>query len=556
MRHGGKILIDQLEAQGASAAFTVPGESFLAALDGLHDSNRVKTVICRQEGGAAMMAEAWGKMRGEPGICFVTRGPGAANAMAGLHIAQQDSTPMIMFLGLPGERHEDREAFQEIETKALFGSFVKWAAVIRSTARIPEYVSRAYHTAMNGRPGPVVLGLPEDMLSAKGEAGDAKPARFAAPSPAAGDEAAVTAALAKAERPLVIVGGPGWSRDIQRKVEAFAQRFDLPVAAAFRFQDYIDNRHPCYVGHAGIGLDAKLAHAIRHADLLLVIGARLGEMTTSGYTLIDIPNPKSFLIHVHPSGTELGSVYSPDLPINATASTFADLLARLPAPAAKPWSAHRKALREAYEAYMRPVATPGAVRLEEVVKTVSDMLPEGGIVTNGAGNYAAFVHRYTQYKGYRSCLAPTSGSMGYGLPAAIAAKLAEPTRTVINFAGDGCFLMTGQELATAVQYGLDIVTIIVNNGMYGTIRAHQERQYPERVVGTTLVNPDFAAYARAFGAHGETVERTSEFKPALERALAARKAAIIEVRTDQEALTPRQTLSEIRAAGKAAAKSG
>ena len=552
MRHGGKILIDQLEAQGASAAFTVPGESFLAALDGLHDSNRIKTVICRQEGGAAMMAEAWGKMTGEPGICMVTRGPGAANAMSGLHIAQQDSTPMIMFLGLPGEKHEDREAFQEIETKSLFGSFVKWAAVIRDTERIPEYVSRAYHTAMNGRPGPVVLGLPEDMLSAVGEAADAKPARFAVPSPSMSDEAAIAAALAKAQRPLVIVGGPGWSRDIQKKVEAFALRFDLPVAAAFRFQDYIDNRHPCYVGHAGIGLDAKLAGAISGADVLLVIGARLGEMTTSGYTLIDIPNPKSFLIHVHPSGNELGSVYSPDLPVNATAASFADLLGRLPTPLSKPWSGHRKALRESYEGYVRPVATPGSVKLEEVVRTVSDMLPEDGIVTNGAGNYAAFVHRYTQYKGYRSCLAPTSGSMGYGLPAAIAAKLAAPTRTVINFAGDGCFMMTGQELATAVQYGLDVVTVVVNNGMYGTIRAHQERQYPDRVSGTTLVNPDFAAYARAFGAHGETVERTEDFRPALERALASRKAAIIEVKTEQEALTPRQTLTEIRALGRKA----
>ena len=552
MRHGGKILVDQLEAQGASAAFTVPGESFLAALDGLHDSNRIKTVICRQEGGAAIMAEAWGKVKGEPGICMVTRGPGAANAMAGLHIAQQDSTPMIMFLGLPGEKHEDREAFQEIETKSLFSSFVKWAAVIRSTDRIPEYVSRAYHTAMNGRPGPVVLGLPEDMLSAAAEAVDAKPARFAAPAASGGDEAAVLAALSKAKRPLVIVGGPGWSRDIQKKVEAFADRFDLPVAAAFRFQDYIDNRHRCYVGHAGIGLDAKLADAVRNADVLLVIGARLGEMTTSGYTLIDIPNPKSYLIHVHPSGNELGSVYSPDLPINATAATFADLLERLPAPSSKPWSGHRAALREAYEGYVRPMPTPGDVKLEQVIKTVSDMMPEGGIVTNGAGNYAAFVHRYMEYKGYRSCLAPTSGSMGYGLPAAIAAKLADPTRTVINFAGDGCFMMTGQELATAVQYGLDVVTVVVNNGMYGTIRAHQERQYPDRVSGTTLVNPDFAAYARAFGAHGETVLRTEDFKPALERSLAARKPAIIEVRTEGEALTPRQTLSEIRAAGRKA----
>ncbi|MGE0767748.1 MAG: thiamine pyrophosphate-binding protein [Hyphomicrobiaceae bacterium] len=550
MRHGGKILIDQLETQGASAVFTVPGESFLAALDGLHDSNRMKTVICRQEGGASMMAEAWAKVKGEPGICMVTRGPGAANAMSGLHIAQQDSTPMIMFLGLPGEKHEDREAFQEIETKSLFGSFVKWTAVIRSTSRIPEYVSRAYHTAMNGRPGPVVLGLPEDMLSSLGEAADAKPARFASPSPSASDEAAVAEALEKAQRPLVIVGGPGWSRDVQKKVEAFADRFDLPVAAAFRFQDYIDNRHRCYVGHAGIGLDSKLADAIRNADVLLVIGARLGEMTTSGYTLVDIPNPKSYLIHVHPSGNELGSVYSPDLPINATAASFADLLGRLPTPDRKPWSAHRRALREAQERYVTPLATPGTVQLEQVVKTVSDMLPENGIVTNGAGNYAAFVHRYTQYKGFKSCLAPTSGSMGYGLPAAIGAKIADPTRTVINFAGDGCFMMTSQELATAMQYGLDIVTVVVNNGMYGTIRAHQERQYPERVSGTTLVNPDFAAFARSFGAHGETVERTEDFQPALERALAARKAAVIEVKTDPEALTPRQTLSEIRAAGK------
>ena len=552
MRHGGKIMIDQLEAQGATAAFTVPGESFLAALDGLHDSNRIKTVICRQEGGAAMMAEAWGKVTGEPGICMVTRGPGAANAMAGLHVAQQDSTPMIMVLGLPGEKHEDREAFQEIETKSLFGSFVKWAAVIRTTNRIPEYVSRAFHVAKNGRPGPVVLGLPEDMLSAMGEADDAKPARLAEPSPSPADQSALETLLAKAQRPLMIVGGPGWSAKIQKQVEAFADRFDMPVAAAFRFQDYIDNRHRCYAGHAGIGLDAKLAAAIGAADLLIVVGARLGEMTTSGYTLIDIPNPKQTLVHVHPSGNELGSVYRADLPINATAATFADVLESLPAPRAKPWGSTTKELHGAYLASLSPLVTPGSVQFAEVVRTVSDMLPENGIVTNGAGNYAGFVHRYTQYTGYRSCLAPTSGSMGYGLPAAIAAKLADPTRTVVNYAGDGCFLMTGQELATAAQYGLDIVTIIANNGMYGTIRAHQEKQYPERVVGTTLMNPDFAAYARAFGGHGEKVTRTADFKPAFERALASRKPAIIELEIDPEALTPRQTLSQIREAGKKA----
>jgi acetolactate synthase-1/2/3 large subunit len=550
MRHGGKILIDQLEAQGASAAFTVPGESFLAALDGLHDSNRIRTVICRQEGGASMMAEAWGKVTGEPGICFVTRGPGAANAMSGLHIAQQDSTPMIMFLGLPGEKHEDREAFQEIETKRLFSSFVKWAAVIRSTSRIPEYVSRAFHVAKNGRPGPVVLGLPEDMLSSKGEAVDAKPARLAGPAPSAAVMAQLADALARAQRPMMIVGGPGWSKGIQKQIEAFAERYDMPVAAAFRFQDYIDNRHPCYVGHAGIGLDPNLAAAIKGADVLFVVGARLGEMTTSAYSLLNIPNPSQFLIHVHPAGDELGSVYRADLPINATAATLAAALEALPSPRATPWSAHRKALRASYEAFITPVATPGAVRFEKVVRTVSELMPEGGIVTNGAGNYAAFVHRYTQYKGYRSQLAPTSGSMGYGLPAAIAAKLADPMRTVVNFAGDGCFLMTGQELATAVQYGVNVVTIIANNGMYGTIRMHQERHYPSRVVGTTLVNPDFAAYARSFGAHGETVERTEDFRPAFERALAANRPAIIELKIDSEALTPRQTLSQIRAAAK------
>ncbi|MEZ5849275.1 MAG: thiamine pyrophosphate-binding protein [Hyphomicrobiaceae bacterium] len=549
MRHGGKILIDQLEAQGTRAVFTVPGESFLAALDGLHDSNRVQTVICRQEGGASMMAEAWGKMTGEPGICMVTRGPGAANAMAGLHVAQQDSTPMIMFLGLPGEKHEDREAFQEIETKSLFSSFVKWSAVIRSTARIPEYVSHAYHVAQNGRPGPVVLGLPEDMLSSVGEALDVKAARIAEPAPSPADAATFKKLLGEAKRPVMIIGGPGWSEKIQKQIEAFAERFDMPVAAAFRFQDYIDNRHRCYAGHSGIGVDPKLQAAIRNSDLLIVLGARLGEMTTQGYTLLDIPSPKQTLVHVHPSGNELGSVYRADLPINATAATFADLLDSLPKPAATPWSATTKELHESYLATLTPAELPGSVHLGHVVRQICDMTPDDTVITNGAGNYAAFVHRHMQYKGYRTCLAPTSGSMGYGLPAAIAAKLAAPTRTVVNFAGDGCFMMTCQELATAAQFGLNIVTIVANNGMYGTIRAHQERQYPARVSGTQLVNPDFAAYARAFGCHGETVEETAAFKGAFERALASGKPSIIELKIDPEALTPRQTLSQIRASG-------
>jgi acetolactate synthase-1/2/3 large subunit len=550
MRHGGKILIDQLEAQGATTVFTVPGESFLAALDGLHDSNRIKTVICRQEGGASMMAEAWGKATGEPGICFVTRGPGAANAMSGLHVAQQDSTPMVTFVGMPARDTEDREAFQEIEIKQLFGSYVKWAAVIRDTARIPEYTSHAFHAARSGRPGPVVLGLPEDMLAAECAVHDAKPARIAEAWPGAADLALLQERLAKAQRPLMIVGGPGWSVATQKAVETFADRFDLPVAPAFRYQDYLDNRHRAYVGCAGIGTDPKLAAAIREADLLIVVGARLGEMTTAGYTLVGIPNPAPFLVHVHPSPDELGSVYRADLPIAASARAFGEALATLQPPAKIAWSGRRAELRAAYEQSLKPIALPGAVKLADVVRMVSAALPETGIVTNGAGNYAAFVHRYFEYKGYRTCLAPTSGSMGYGLPAAIAAKLAHPTRAVVNFQGDGDFLMTGQELATAVQYALPIVTIIANNAMYGTIRMHQEREYPSRVIGTTLVNPDFAAYARSFGAEGYTVETTADFAPAFRAALASSKPSVIELKLDPEAVTARQTLTQIRDAAK------
>ncbi len=546
MRHGGKILIDQLEAQGTTTAFTVPGESFLAALDGLHDSNRIKTVICRQEGGASMMADAWGKITGEPGVCFVTRGPGAANAMSGLHVAQQDSTPLVMFVGMPARDTEDRDAFQEIDVKRLFSSFVKWAGVIRHTERIPEYVSHAFHAARSGRPGPVVLGLPEDMLSAECEAIDAKPARIAAVGPTAADMAALGDKLAKASRPLMIVGGPGWSADVQKAVQAFAERFDLPVATSFRYQDYVDNRHRCNVGCAGIGIDAKLAAAIKGADVLIVVGARMGEMTSSAYTLLDIPNPKQFFVHVHPSPDELGSVYRADLPIVSTAAAFAEALGRLEPPARIPWGAQRAELRAAYEASLTPIPMPGAVKFPEVVRTVSELLPENGIVTNGAGNYAAFVHRYFQYKGYRTQLAPTSGSMGYGLPAAIAAKLAQPQRPVVNFQGDGCFLMTGQELATAAQYALPIVTIIANNGLYGTIRMHQEREYPRRVIGTTLVNPDFAAYARSFGGEGYTVTATQDFAPAFRQALESSKPSVIELKLDPEALSPRKTLTEVR----------
>jgi acetolactate synthase I/II/III large subunit len=546
MRHGGKILIDQLEIQGATTAFTVPGESFLAALDGLHDANRIRTIICRQEGGASMMAEAWGKITGEPGVCFVTRGPGAANAVSGLHVARQDSTPMLAFLGMPASGHEDREAFQEIEVKQVFSSLVKWVAVVRQAERIPEYVSHAMHVARSGRPGPVVLGLPEDMLASTCAAVDAKPARIAQSRAGVEDLALLQDKLANARRPLMIVGGPGWSVAAQQATQAFADRFDLPVASAFRYQDYVDNRHRCYVGCAGIGLEPSLAAAIKDADVLVVLGARLGEITTAGYTLLDIPDPKQFLIHIHPSPDELGSVYRPDLPIAAGALSFTEALVRIEPPANIAWSARRAGLRAAYEQSLKPTPLPGAVKMGEVMRTVSELLPQDGIVSNGAGNFAAFVHRYFEYKGYRTCLAPTSGSMGYGLPAAIAAKLAHPTRPVVSVQGDGDFLMTGQELATAVQYSLPVIVIIANNGMYGTIRAHQERAYPGRVVGTTLINPDFAAFARSFGAEGYTVETTADFAPAFRAALALSKPCLIELRLDPEALSTRKTLSAIR----------
>jgi acetolactate synthase I/II/III large subunit len=546
MRHGGKILVDQLELNGVRCAFTVPGESFLAALDGLHDAG-IKTVICRQEGGAAMMAEAWGKMTGEPGICFVTRGPGLTNAMSGLHVARQDSTPMILFLGLPASDTEDREAFQGIDTKGLLSTFVKWAAVIRQIDRIPEYVSRAFHVAKSGRPGPVVLGLPEDMLSAVANVLDARPAVVAVSAPDPSTIRDLSERLSKAERPLMIVGGPGWSNEVQLAYQALAERLEIPVASAFRFQDHFDNRHRCYAGTIGIGSDPKLLEAVKSSDLLIVVGARMGEMTTQGYTLLEIPNPKQTLVHVHPSPDELGSVYRADIAIASTSGAFADALRGVNMSSNVRWAARTKTLHENAKAYWEPLPTPGAVKLEQVMRTASKLLPVDVIVTNGAGNYAAFLHRYFEYKSYRTGLAPTSGSMGYGLPAAIAAKIAEPTKPVVCFAGDGCFMMTSQELATAMQYDLAIIIVVVNNGMYGTIRMHQEREYPSRVVGTQLRNPDFAAFARSFGALGETVTKTEEFGPALQRALASGKSTLIEVKTDPEAISVRQTITQLRA---------
>ena len=543
-RHGGQILVEQLRLQGVARVFCVPGESYLAALDGLYHSG-IAAIVCRQEGGASMMAEADGKLSGRPGIAFVTRGPGATNAASGVHVAFQDSTPMILFIGQVATDQRDREAFQEVDYRRMYGPLAKWVGEIDRTDRIPEYLSHAFHLAVSGRPGPVVLSLPEDVLSARATVDNTGAAVPAVPRAHPADAQRVLERLAAAQRPMAIVGGGGWSAQTSRDLARTAEALDFPVGVSFRCQDYLDNNHPNYVGDVGIGINPKLAERVRNADLLLVLGARLGEMTTSGYTLVSVPNPTQTLIHVHAGADEPGRVYRPDVAINASAaSMIAELRAGLPADL--PASGTRtQTARADYETWNTPVETPGAVKMERIVAHLGQVLPDDTIITNGAGNYTAWVHRYYRYRRYRTQLAPTSGSMGYGLPAAVAAKLAHPDRTVLCFAGDGCFQMTSQEFATAVQYDANIIVIVVNNGMYGTIRMHQERHYPGRVSATTLVNPDFAALARACGGHGECVETTEGFPDALARARAADRPALIELRTDPEALSPKLRLSQM-----------
>ena len=546
MRNGGRILIDQLAIQGCRMIFTVPGESFLPALDALFDEGPIRTIVCRHEGAAAMMAEAAGKLTGAPGVAFVTRGPGAANAVPGVYVAHHDATPMLLLVGLAARAIEG-PAFQEIDLEALFGGTAKRVIIVRDPERIPAAVAHAFQAARSGRPGPVVLGFPEDVLHAGAGVADAAPVRPAYPAPSTADMAQLRDKLAKSRRPLILIGGGGWSREAAKQLATFATRFDVPVAATFRRQDHFDNRHASYVGHAGIDIDPKLAAALQGADLLIAIGETPGAVPTRDYTLLSVPDPSQFLVHVHPSAAELGRIFRTDLAIVAAAEPFCKALARMKAPAKRPWAKLRRELRAAYERSLKPLPTPGSVRLEEVVATLSRELPETAILANGAGNYAAFLHRYFRFKSYPSQLAPTSGSMGYGLPAAIAAKLIYPERPVVALAGDGCFLMTAQELATAVQYGLPMVMIVANNGMYGTIRMHQERLYPGRVVGTSLVNPDFAALARSFGAAGIAVTETADFLPILRRALSASQPTVIELKLDPEAISPRETLSQIAA---------
>ena len=553
-RTGGELLADALIGHGADVAFGVPGESYLALLDALHDrADRLRFVTCRHEAGAANMAEAYGKLTGRPGICLVTRGPGAAHGAVGVHTAFQDSTPMLFLIGQVARDAIEREAFQEVDFRRMFGQLAKWVAQIDDAARIPELVSHAFHTATAGRPGPVVLALPEDMLTDRADVPDVPRYRPVQAHPSPEDVAHVQRRLEGAARPFVLVGGAPWTAQASDDLRVWAEINRLPVGASFRCQDYLDNRSPSYAGDVGLGINPALARRVREADLLLVIGARLGESTTSGYTLVDVPVPRQELVHVHADPEELGRVYAPALGICASPPAFLAALRAGPPVAAPIWAGETSAARAEYEAWQEPTAQPGDVNLGEIVAWLAETLPDDAIVTNGAGNYTVWLHRFYRYRRFRTQLGPTSGAMGYGLPAAVAAKAVHPERTVVAFAGDGCFLMAASELATAVQHELPIVVVVADNRMYGTIRMHQERHYPGRVAGTDLANPDFAALARAYGAHGETIERTAEFPAAFERALASGLPALLSLRVDPEALTPVATLSATRERALAAA---
>jgi len=545
-RHGGKILADALAAQGVKLAFGVPGESYLPVLDGLYDlKERLRFVICRQEGGASYMAEAYGKLTGEPGVLFVTRGPGATNGAIGVHTGLQDSTPMVVFVGQVPNEFAEREAFQEIDYRRMYGQMAKWVAQIDRVERIPEYVSRAFHTAVAGRPGPVVLALPEDALFAEAAVADVPRHHVVRPSPSSSQMGELKQLLEKAQRPFVLLGGGGWSREACQRLQRWVEASGLGVGTSFRCQDLFDNRSASYVGDVGIGINPKLAERVKSADVLLVIGARLGEMTTGAYTLVQAPVPEQKLIHVHAGAEELGRVYRPELAINSGMAQFVEALDKVSLKNSG-WAESTKAARQEFIEWTEPRPMPGNVQYGQIIRWLSDHLPEDAIIAGGAGNFAGWLHRHFRYKGFRTQLGSTNGSMGYGYPAAVAAKLAEPKRTVFALCGDGDYLMTGQEIATAAQYGAHFVCVVVTNGLYGTIRMHQEREYPGRVYGTELRNPDFAAYARAFGGHGETVERTEDFAPAFERAAKAGKPAIIELRIDPDAITPATTLSAIR----------
>ncbi len=538
MRHGGQILVDQLKVQNVHRVFSVPGESFLAALDGLYESG-IENIVCRQEGGAAMMAEAHGKITGKPGVLFVTRGPGATNAASGLHVAMHDSTPLVAFVGQVPLAHRDRSAFQEVDYRAVFGPLVKWAAEVESTDRLPEYIARAFQIAQSGRPGPVLLALPEDILSAQADVGDLGPATEVSQAVEPRQAREALELLMRHERPMIVAGGPGWSDEAHRDLARLAEMTGLPVAVTFRRQHYIDNAHPNYVGDLGVGAAPALKKRFAEADALLVLGTRLGDTATQGYTLLDPRMRQKTIIHVHPDPNELGRVHQPAMAIAARAP---DMLTAMISLNTEPKASDVAEGRAALDAWRTQQETPGSVKLEAIVSWLSEYLDGRGIITNGAGNYAAFVHRYHQYRCYGGQVGATSGSMGYGLPAAIAAKLERPEETVVCYAGDGCVQMTLQELSTARQYGTDLIVIVANNGRYGTIRAHQEREYPGRVSGTELWNPDYAKLAEAYGGTGHVITQTDQFPDAF-RAAEQGGLHILELKLDSQMLTTTYGLS-------------
>jgi acetolactate synthase-1/2/3 large subunit len=554
-RLAGHVLVEALIAQGVDTVFGVPGESYLAVLDGFHEHREhIRFIACRQEGGAAFMAEAQGKLSGRPGVCFVTRGPGATNASIGLHTAFQDSTPMVLFIGQVASDQRDREAFQEVDYRQMFGpgtlGFAKWVGEVQDAERLPEYVSRAFHTAMQGRPGPVVLVLPEDTLTQLTDAAVLPRAEPAQAWPAPGALRDLRAMLLAAQRPFVLIGGSGWDAAACKAMQRFAENWKLPVGCAFRFQDLFDNSHPNYAGDVGIGINPKLAERVKQADLVLAIGPRLGEMTTGGYTLLEPPRPAQKLIHIHAGAEELGRVYAADLLLQSSMASAAKALEALAAPTQLPWADWTAQAHADYEANFDAQAVE-PLDMAVVIKTIQRLVPADTVYTNGAGNYAGWLHRYCRYAGLqhhgRTQLAPTSGAMGYGVPAAVAAALLYPERTVVNIAGDGDFLMTGQELATATGYGAKrLISVVVDNGTYGTIRMHQERDYPGRVSGSDLFNPDFAALARAYGWNAHRVDTTAAFEPAFAEALRSQQPALLHLKLDADVSTSRTTLTAIR----------
>jgi acetolactate synthase-1/2/3 large subunit len=536
----GRVLVDALRLHGIDRVYCVPGESYLEVLDALHDAaSEIQLVVAKHEGGAANMAEADGKLTGRPGICMVTRGPGATHASVGVHTAQQDSTPMILFVGQIARDQVGRDAFQEVDYQAMFGKLAKWVVEVTDASRMAEILARAFHTAVSGRPGPVVVSLPEDMLT-EASAVPAFRSRALTEEPPVQTMQQAAAVLAGAQRPLVIAGGSGWSAAAASDLARFAAAWNLPVACSFRRQDAFDNRLPQYVGHLSLGMNPALKQAVADADVILALGTRLSDITTDAYALIEAPVPRQRLIHVHPDAGELGRVFRPALAVQASAPSAAAALACLPPPAQRGWDAWTAAARQAQESFAIPVAptATSGVDLALVMQHLGETLPDDSIVTNGAGNYSVWVHRFYAYRRARTELAPTCGAMGYGLPAAVAAALRCPDRDVVCVAGDGCFLMYPQELATAAEYGAKLVVLVVNNGMYGTIRMHQENHYPGRVSGTRLQGPDYVALARSFGAYGERVSSTAEFAAAFARARAHDGLALLELVTDPKQITP------------------